>query len=278
MLAFHWSDPIAERGPRMHQYNQHRKAWRGALIVITIVIGFLPVRMAAHAQSSSSAPVPGADSPLGDANISSDDEAGSPVAEASGASNDGTAANPIDASTAAPVDNSDDGSVAPTTGTASNEPSASGSEDGAVLEIPQAVNLQGAGAPREETEGAAASNQNDDDQTRPSNPAGQETGALDNPATTAAQVGSLQEYENQANEAPPGPIFFGPGIAVVRFPHPLFFNSPPRPLVGPRITTSPVILPPTSSGPFPSTSPMLMAPRVGIAGSFPRHGLMGFHR
>jgi hypothetical protein len=45
------------------------------------------------------------------------------------------------------------------------------------------------------------------------------------------------------------------------------------------VVASPMILPPTSSGPFPSTSPMLMTPRFTTpGGSFLRGGLMGFHR
>jgi len=80
-------------------------------------------------------------------------------------------------------------------------------------------------------------------------------------------------------------ILFAPVVSVVRFPRqPLFSPLPPRPPFGVPMARSPIILPPTSSGPFPSTSPMLMGPRFGTftsfprVGSFPYGGLMGAHR
>lgn len=263
----------------MHHHNQHDKAWRAFFIVIAMLIGFLVGRIGAYAQTSSNPSAPGSNYPVDDAAVGANDATdGAGVAEAPGVPNDAATARSIDDSTAARVDSADFDSAPPATTAASDEASGSGSEDGAVLEIPQVVNPHDGSAAGEEPEGAVASREGDDEDSTTSAPAGEDTAALDSSAPTAAQVGTLQDYETQANQAPPGPIFFAPGVAVVRFPRPLFFNSPPRPLLGAPLARSPIILPPTSGGPFPSTSPMLMAPRVGIVGSFPRGGLRGFHR
>ena len=267
MIAFHCSDAIAERSLQMYHHNQHHKAWRAFLVVIATLIGLLAGRTGAHAQAS--------DDPAVSANNAAENGA---VAEAPGAPDDAASANSIDDSTVVPIDNADVNSPGPARASASNETSASGSEDSAVLELPQVIDPQYGSVAGEGPEGAVASRQGDDDDAANSGPAAPDTAALDSSATAAAQVGTLQDYESQGNQVPAGPIFFAPGVAVVRFPRPLLFNSPPRPLLGAPLARSPIILPPTSGGPFPSTSPMLMAPRVGIVGSFPRGGLMGFHR
>jgi hypothetical protein len=160
----------------------------------------------------------------------------------------------------------------------SNEASGSDSQDSAVLELPQIVDLRNGNGGDEQADEATASGPANDDDTAQSGPSGQDTAVADGLPQSADQVGTLRDYQNQMNQAPGGPIFVAPGFAVVRLPRPLFFNPPsPRFLRGP-MATAPVFLPPTSSGPFPSTSPMLMGPRIGTLGSFPRGGSMRFRR
>jgi hypothetical protein len=275
----------------MHHHKQHLKAWRAVVIVLSMLIGTLAGRPGAYAQALSNASASGPDSPVGDAATTSADEGESTgAAEAPGTSYDSANANPIDDSATSPVENADISSSGSGSATASNEAPASASEDGAVLEIPQVVQPQDGSAADEGSGGAVASRHEDDEDSATADPAGQDTAALNGDAATAAQLGTLRDYENQANQAPPGPIFFAPGLAVARFPRPFLFNAPPRPLLRPPVATSPIILPPTSGGAFPSTSPMLMPPRLGIVGSFPRGarlgivgsfprgGLTGFHR
>jgi hypothetical protein len=279
MLAFHCSEAIADRGLRMHHQNQHQQAWRFFVIMMpTLVVGLMAGRMRAHAQAldNATAPATNASASVGDvspdAEPASIDEPATPAA-----SGDTTTANRIDDSAPRPVsENPDVGSATPDAAMAPNEASGSSSEDGAVLELPQVVNLQNGAAVDQPPDDASAED-DDDDHTAQSATAGQNSAATDGLAAADDPLGTLQDYENQANQAPLGPVFLGPGVAVVRFPHPFFFNPAPRPLLGPPMGTPPVILPPTSSGPFPSTSPMLMAPRMGALGTFPRGG-WGFHR
>ena len=166
----------------------------------------------------------------------------------------------------------------------SHDESGAGAENGSVLELPQAVNPSTGSTVARPPDGASAGAEGNDDDTAQSDQVGQDTTADSDLPATADQVGTLEDYENQVAEAPPGVIFFAP-VTAVRFPRPPIFNPAVRPPFGVPLVTSPIILPPTSSGPFPSTSPMLMAPgprlmtpRFATFGSFRGGGFMGVHR
>jgi hypothetical protein len=227
------------------------------------------------------------------------------VPEATAATDDTGAANSTGDTSASPSADVSAVETAPFTApAASDESSGSTSEDGAVLEIPRVVNLpsnsnadnsaeqasanangaEQASANADSDEQASA-NANDEDDSAQSGQDGQDAAANDDVAAAAGQVGTLEDYRNQASAAPVGPILFGPGIAIIRFPRqpaanpqPLV-NRLPQPPWGAPMAMSPIILPPTSGGPFPSTSPMLMAPRPGSFGVFAHSGgLTGFRR
>ena len=173
----------------------------------------------------------------------------------------------------------------------SEDASGSDPKNAAVLEIPQVVNLQSGGTANATADETPA-NLDDDDNTAQSSQDEEDTAGDHDLVAIGSQVGTLEDYQNQANEAPlPSAIFSAPIITVTRLPRSPLFNPLPRTLSGVPMLASPIILPPTSSGPFPSTSPMLMGPRFGTFGSFsprigsfprvssfPRAGLMGAHR
>jgi hypothetical protein len=193
-------------------------------------------------------------------------------------SDDATTANSIDDATVASDPESSAVEPAPFASAAvSGEAAGPDSENNSVLELPQVLNLSNGSTANPPADGAAAHADGNDDDLAQSNQNGQDT-ADDDLAAAADQVGTLRDYEDQANRVPLGPIFFAPGFAIVRFPRPPLFNPLSRPPFGVPMATSPIILPPTSSGPFPSTSPMLMAPHIRTLGSFPGRGLMGLHR
>jgi hypothetical protein len=171
----------------------------------------------------------------------------------------------------------------PSGGAVAAEASAPDSETSAVLEIPQVLNLPSRDTAGQPPERALADGDANDDDAQPSQD-GQDIAEDRDVAAMADQVGTLQDYEDQALRAPAGGMIFAPGMAVMRLPSPPLVSS--RPMFSPRpmqrfpfpAAAAPIILPPTSSGPFPSTSPMLMGPAFGTIGSFPRGGLLGVHR
>jgi hypothetical protein len=257
----------------MHHHNQHQKVRLAAAVMLAILVGLLAFGSRANAQSLDDPPAPATNSSMGAGGASYGTESVT-IDEDTPAVADGAApADPTDDSTAQPASGGSLIEPAPSAGAVA---SGDASDDGSVLEIPQVVNLQNGNNRNQPADGAVANADGSDDDTAQSSQDGQNDAADDNLATTADQVGTVQDYEDQANETPPGTIFFAPGVAIVRFPPPLF--SPlPRPPFGVPMA-SPIILPPISRGPFPSTSPMLMAPRFGTFGSFPRGGLMRLRR
>jgi hypothetical protein len=269
----------------MHHHNQFDKIRLVGVVTISMVLGLLVTGRQAFAQSSDS-------SSVDVSNTSPDDPANSSdvkslivdVPDVSSASDDATTANGAADSTAAPMDDSSDVDYAPSAdATGADEASDSASEDSAVLEIPQIVNLANRGranVPADEAsanpdspvdEASANPDDNDNDQTALSSRDEDDANGEGDLAETGSRVGTLADYQNRAAEAPPAVIFFAPPVAVVRIPPPRAFNPWRRPFGAPMVG-APIILPPTSSGPFPSTSPMLAAPRFGTAGSFPRLG------
>lgn len=279
MLAFDESKDIADRGPRMHHPNQHEIKLIG-VITIAMLVGLFAGSRRVHAQSMDDPSARAADSspdaraiPPGAGSLTID------TPDAPAVSDDAMSANSMDDSTAGPVsDNSAVGDAPTGSAVVSDEASDPGSADGAVLEIPQVVNLPAGGNADQSADGGLASGDSTDDDVAQSGQDGQDTLGDRDLASMADQVGTLRDYQNQAEQGPLGPFFFAPGMAIVRFPRPPLFNTLPRPSFGVPMARSPIILPPTSSGPFPSTSPMLMAPRFGALGSFRSGGLIGAHR
>jgi len=259
----------------MHHHNQLHKIWLVAVTTSAMIAALPAGGLRAHAQSWNDSPPHATDS-SGAASGSESVNIDAPDAPA--ISGDATTANRVNDTTAHPMsDDSEAGPAPAARPVVPDEASGSGAEDDAVLEIPQVVNLSNASSADRSADGAAASAEGNDDIAQ-SNQAGENTAAGDDLAPTADQVGTLEDYENQAGAVPLGPIFWAPGVAIVRLPRLPLLSPLPRAPIGLPIVTSPIILPPTSSGPFPSTSPMLMAPRIGTLGPFPRGGLFGFHR
>jgi hypothetical protein len=150
---------------------------------------------------------------------------------------------------------------APSVSTRSAGEAVSGSEQNQVLEIPQLIE------PSSELDPYGASNGST---TLDDNGDGTESGQGDQAQTAElpAEVGSLQDYEEQVIEPPPGMMAYAPGVAALPFARPFGIRPVPKPgapLNG-MIIASPIILPPTSAGPLPSTSPMLMSPRFVAPG------------
>lgn len=279
----------------MHHHDQHDKIWLVGVVTIAMLVGLLTGGRRAHAQALDDSSAGASDSSLAERAIPSGVESltiGTPDAPAS--SDDAATVDGTDDSAAHSVSaDSDVESAASGSAAGSDEASGSASENGAVLEIPQVVNLPSGGGANAPADEASANFEGNDDDVAQSSQDGEDTAGGDDMAAMAGQVGTLKDYQNQANEAPPRVIFFAPVVRVVRFPRPPLFSPPPRPPLysplprpqfGLPIARPPIIWPPTSSGPFPSTSPMLMAPRFGAfssfprVGSFPPGGLMGAHR
>ncbi|HJU09630.1 MAG TPA: hypothetical protein VJ728_02075 [Candidatus Binataceae bacterium] len=247
----------------MQHYNMPHNLLLVAVVAIVLLLGLPSAPSPAHAQPVQESSSASDASSNVEAATSADSET-LDVPDASDA--DALAAtNPDDSSTEAISGDSDHApspsvSVAP-----ANEPS--DSDNGAVLEIPQMVDLP---------DGAVSPNDNNSQQMTQS---GQGTAANDDLATADNRVGTLEDYEDQAGAVPMGPIVFPPSVTIVRFPRSPLFNPMRPPRFGVPVTSSPIILPPTSSGPLPSTSPMLMAPpRLGTFGALPGRGFAGFRR
>jgi len=258
----------------MHRHNHHHKVWLVAVTTSAMIAALPAGGWRAHAQSLNDSPSHATDSMSELDAASSRESVNIDAPDGPAVSADSTTANRIDDATAPPSDNSDIGPPPPAGAAVSDEASVSGTRDDAVLEIPQVVNLPNGNSADRPADGAAASAEGNDE-TAQSNQGGDNGAADDDLGPTADHVGTVEDYENQAGAVPLGPIFFAPGVAIVRLPRlPLLSPLPGAP-IGVPMATSPIILPPTSSGPFPSTSPMLMAPRIGTLGSFPRAGWMG---
>jgi hypothetical protein len=246
----------------MDHRNQHHKVGLIAALSIAILVGLAGRRACAQsiddwsAHSTESATIDATDVPAVSDDASSAD------------GNDDSVAHPA-------ADSPKVESVPAVSAEASDPASSSPSEDGAVLEIPQVVDLQNGPAVNQPAEGASA---NADGSNADSAQSSQDGHAGDDFGVTADQVGTLQDYQSQQGAVPFGPIFFPPGVTIVRFPRQPLYKSLRQPRFGVPMAAPPIILPPTSSGPFPSTSPMLMAPRMGSLRSFPSAGFTGFRR
>jgi hypothetical protein len=261
----------------MHHHNQHDKVRLVGVVTISMLVGLLAAGRRASAQSL--------DSSAGVSNASPDDRTIPPdvksltidapdAPDLPSASDEATTANDVNVSAAPPMGDDPDVEAAPSANAVgSDEASGSASENGAVLEIPQVVDLRNGGSANVPADEASANPEsNDDDTALSSRDDEDDTGGESDLTDAGGPVGTLADYQNQASEAPPGAIFFAPPMAVVAVPRPPVFNPILRPPLGMPIVAAPIILPPTSSGPFPSTSPMLMAPGPGTYGPFPRLG------
>jgi hypothetical protein len=270
----------------MHHQDQHYKIRLVGVVTIAMLVGLLAGGRGAHGQSLDDSSAPASDSSLAERAIPPGVESPTiDTPDAPAVSDDAITTNDTDDSAASPVSANSDTEYAPSGGAVgSDEASGSNSENSAVLELPQVVNLPNGSTANASADEASANPDGNDDDTAQSSQDGEDNVGDHDLAAMAGQVGTLEDYQDQANEAPPpGVIVFAP-VTVVGLPRPPLFNSLPRPLFGAPMATSPIILPPTSSGPFPSTSPMLMGRRFGAFGSFPRvgsfphGGFMGAHR
>jgi hypothetical protein len=270
----------------MDYHHQHHKFLFVAAIAGSVMLALTEPTSRAHAQSVNDS-YPTAVSPISEAST------GFGAGSLDGARTvaippDMKAADNVNDPRAYPVSHNSDTASASLHGSVSpGGESGSASEDDAVLEIPQVINSANAATPDQSGNVQSAASGGNEDNAAQSNQAGGQTATDDDDlAATADQIGTLQDYENQAGASPLGPVFFPPGIRIVQFPRVPALNALRQPVRIP-VATSAIILPPTSSGPFPSTSPMLMAPRtspllmaprIGTLGAFPGGGLMGFRR
>jgi len=256
----------------MYHHNQHNKIRLVGAVTLAMLVGPLAGGGRAHAQAPDDSPARASDSSFADRAIAPNMESLTiDTPDAPAVSDDATTANGTDDS-AAPASANSDVEYAPSGSVAgSDNASGSASANRAVLEIPQIVNLSNGDAANAPADEASANLDGNDDDTAQSGQNGQDAADGHDLAAMGSQVGTLKDYENQADQTPPQVIFFAPVVRVVPFPRPPLFRPLPRPL-GVPIARSPILLPPTSSGPFPSTSPMLMAPRFGTFGSFPHVG------
>jgi hypothetical protein len=273
VLAFKCSKDIADRGLRMHHNNHVQTVRLAAAITVAMVLAIAVGGERAYAQSiddssaSASDSQPRASGGTGGAEIINVDGANEPAGSAVT-----TAAGPTDNSTSPPVADDSDEEAGPSAGTAvPDTTSNSAAENGAVLELPQVISLP-SGNPDASADAASANTEGDDDDTAQ---AAQDPGTEDDPASPD-QVGSLEDYENQKGAAPVGAIL-APGVIIAPYPSAPLFNTLPSPPFGVPMATSPIILPPTSRGPFPSIGPILMPP-IHTFRPFRGPRLMGFRR
>lgn len=264
-----------------HQRHTFRfVAAMAAAVLLALIERPSPV----HAQSVNNSYPSAAVSPISEAGMGADAE--SPDETATETAPPDVKADDVDESPAYPPPADSDTEAAPVRRpTAAPDQSGSVSRNDSVLEIPQVITPANAG-PTDGSGNEEAAGESNEAAAAQSSAGGQMPADDDDLAAAAGEVGTLQDYENQAGAAPVGPVFFPPGARIVQFSRLSALNALSRP-VGIPMATSPIILPPTSSGPFPSTSPMLMAPRtspmlmaprIGTLGAFPRGGLMGFRR
>ena len=274
MLAFSSYD-IADRGLRMYHLIIRDKIPLLAVATIAMMVGLLVGSRRVSAQWRDESALRVSDFPIVERVAASDVESSS-INAPDGPAADAMAADGSDDSGPRPgsEDDSDVEDAPPATRMVSDGSAGSGSENSAVLEIPQVVNLaDGAGAtPSRASDVASASTSEDDDDGAPTSQDMAAAAGENDLVETGGRVGTLQDYENQPDNAGRATIFFLPGVAVARIPPPPLFNPAPRPVFSASRSMSPIILPPTSGGPFPSTSPMLMTPRFGSPSAFPAGG------
>ncbi len=269
MLASGHPSDIAEMVSRMHHRNQHHNLPLFGVLTIAMLAGLISGSRRVHAQAL--------------------DKWDSVTAETSGASvasNDTITAKVADVSAVpAASDDSDMEYALSDAGLASTAPVGEpvpGSENGQVLEIPRVIDSSiDIGDDRASDASIANAASNDDDAAQ--SQGDQEAAESQDFAGLPDQVGTLQDYESQAAGPPLGVIVSAPGLTVLPFTgRPPGFNPsvmPRTPMIGGTMLTPPIILPPTSVGPFPSTSPMLMAPRFVTPGrAFPAGGWMRARR
>ncbi len=266
----------------MHCHNQRDKIRLVGVVSAALLIGWVAGGRRVDAESLDDSSVCAGEPSVVRSVPADADPLTMDISEAPAVSDDTITTKSIDDSAAAPVSDNSEVEYAPSSSTAASadadEASGSGSDEGAVLELPRVVNLSTGTTTNRSAGGASASAEGNDDDSAQSGEDGPEIAGDNELAAAPDQVGTLEDYENQSDE-PLGTFFFAPAVSVVRFPRPPLFNPPPRAPLGLSVPTSPIILPPTSSGPFPSTSPLLMAPRFATpGGSFPSGGWMGARR
>lgn len=232
-----------------------------AVWALALVIAYGPV---AKAQSSD-------DSGLGVEAAPGDAESGDDSASVDTSNDWATTASPATAEGSAPTA-SDEASAPSGPSDAAND--VAEADNGQTLEVPQVIDPTS--LKRQDTSSNEAPNQDDADAdpTQATDP----TAASEASSALPGPVGTIQDYEDQASEAPAGVVVFVPGAAV-----PLSSYRPlamgPRPLTGTPMfagmtAAAPIILQPTSAGPLISTSPMLMPPPLsfsrpgGVAGGW----------
>jgi hypothetical protein len=262
----------------MYRHYQPEKIQLVNLVLSAMMVGMLAGSGRALAQSLNDSSGSASDSEITEKAIPPDVEPANIDTPDTPVSNPAISANSSDDSAAHPAsDNSAAESAPSDRAPGSDESSDADAENGAVLEIPQVVDPTTGGTVNGSSEQGVAGADGNDDDTAQSSQDGQYTAADRDLPGTADQVGTLEDYEDQAGQVPAGTIFAAP-VSVVGFPPPPLFNPALRPRFGVPIVTSPIILPPTSSGPFPSTSPMLMGPRFATFGAFHGRGFIGGRR
>src|SRR5579875_555900 len=259
------------RGAQMLKRNISHNAWRALLLTIAMALGLVAGRGRAHAQpfkdnqslansvsnATASTVEPGADSSetgWGSDEVTARDLKGDITP---GASPDGDGRE----------DTADSSSVV-------QPPADNSATAQQVLELPQLVDLQNGNS----SGGSQDDGQSDENQPAQSQVSPQDLANSDGLPNVPEQLGTLQDYESQVNQAPPSIVWFAPGMAAVRLAPSLPLNPPLRLPSAPLMVSPPIVLAPTSSSPFPSTSPMLMAPRTRTFGFAPRGGFMAFRR
>jgi hypothetical protein len=261
--------------------NHDDKVWVATVVALAVLVSIALTSWRVDAQSLDGSSMLPVDSP---SRVLTASPAGDPLTAASpnslAADDEETTATAVDGSAAPPEseDSPDDYTPDSAAPSDADNPPAPGSENDAVLELPQVVSLPsiaGAGAP----DGSSADSGGNDTISQ-SAPTDQQSSDDQELAEEPDDVGTLQDYENQGAMPPMGAIFLAPGFTVVRLPSSPSLNpiapSPPwgsfSPPWGPPMLNSSIILPPTSSGPFPSTSPMLMGSRFAAPRSSFRGG------
>jgi len=126
-----------------------------------------------------------------------------------------------------------------------------------VLEIPRVIDDNIAGNPAADELGTG-----DDDDDGPA--LGPDDESAPDGENSPDEVGTLQNYRNRALRSGEGVVVYAPAIigrSFARRPRGINLPTAPAPFIPPWRVGVPMILRPTSSGPFLSTSPMLMPPR-----------------
>jgi hypothetical protein len=261
----------------MHHDCQHYTFKLVGFLALALIVGLSAGRSRVQAQSLDDLPSAASDPNDIDPAISNADPVTIDTSGRPDAAPDSVIEDRDDSGTLAGSDKADVESVASSTAVVAAD-TPDGSESSAVLELPQVVDLANMGGANTSPDSEFASS---DDSAQPGDD-GQDADSDRNVAAAGGNIATLQEYENQANAEPMGPVIVAPIITappiyVVRFPRPLLLNPPSYPRSGVLIAPGPIMIPPTSSGPFPSTSPMLMRPYFAFR-SFPHRSFTGIRR